>query len=170
MSLNYVLREFDDHGECVGCTARHAAGCHPRCPFDTGRFGPGLVLRAATRRLEQRLFGCRIRETIESTARYLSGQDDPRELAETAVRALGGYLSEEAAAECALTGDELVTQLGLAVSAEQVTPLLYAAAARADGNAFDTAACGVEVQELGDGQVDTGVASHRLLRHGAHPR
>jgi ferredoxin len=45
-------REIDqDKDECVGCGAHFVDPCHPECPFETGKFGPADILRAANRRV-----------------------------------------------------------------------------------------------------------------------
>lgn len=46
-------REVDHNSECVGCGAHVSEPCHPTCLFETGQFGPAVILRAAARRLPQ---------------------------------------------------------------------------------------------------------------------
>ncbi|WP_412741231.1 hypothetical protein [Krasilnikovia sp. MM14-A1259] len=122
-----LTREYGHDGRCVGCAAHCDVDCLALCPFRTGRFGTGVVLRAAAARLDERLFGCRVRDSIATAALRLGG-GDARRMADAAVQALGAYLSGQASPGCALTGEELVAQLQLSLPAHQVTLLLYAAA------------------------------------------
>lgn len=149
MTTTIIGREYDHNDQCIGCGQHFADPCGPDCAFETGIMTPAVVLRAATRRLQDfRAFGgADIAAAIEHAARILScipqagGYRIPRSavagLVTDARAALGAYFDLLTGPDSALPNVAMIDPYGLLVPRSQIAATLYIAAALDEGHEFE---------------------------------
>ncbi|GAB3866424.1 hypothetical protein GCM10029963_79710 [Micromonospora andamanensis] len=141
-------REIDHNDQCVGCGAAAygvSAGdpCEPLCPFETGDFGPAVVLRAANRRVLDHPAGVGydIAGAIFAAAVDLVGRDQAQALADESRQALADYLVGQWGPKAQAIHNQVVYRHGLFAHPYEIATSLYGAADQYDGNAPDPDDC-----------------------------
>jgi hypothetical protein len=137
-------REIDHNNECVGCGAHISEPCHPNCPFETGQFGPAVILRAAARRLRDHRAGVGydIGGALWAAAVDLVGREDAVRLADQARAVLTEYLIWDWGAKAEPIRAQVVYRHGLFSDLDDISRSQYAAAAHHDGIDVDPDAFG----------------------------
>lgn len=137
-------REIDHNDQCVGCGADAygiSAGdpCHPLCPFETGEFGPAVILRAANRRVRNHPAGVGydIAGAIFAAALDLVGRDQAQALAGEARTVLADHLVGRWGPQAKEIHTQVVYRHGLFAQLDDITVSLYGAADQHDGNDVD---------------------------------
>jgi hypothetical protein len=132
-------RELDHRHECVGCGAHFSDPDAPSCPFETGEFGPAVILRAAAGRLTDRPagIGCDINGALFATALEFVGRENAWEATTKASDALAEYQAQLGGEPARAIRDQLVYRLGLFATNDEITVSLYGAAALHDDIDFD---------------------------------
>ena len=134
-------RVIDHNHECVGCGAHFSEPCHPSCPFETGHFGPAVLLRAAAGQLTQHPAGVgyNISATLFATAVELVGGSAAGAASDEAAVALADFLVAQSGGKAEAIRDQVVYRHGLFSDLPEIAQSMYAAAARHDGIDFDPA-------------------------------
>jgi hypothetical protein len=136
-------REIDHDNECVGCGTHFANPCHPLCPFETGEFGPAVILRAANRRVRNHPAGVGydLAGAIFGAAVDLAGRDQAQALADASRAALADYLVGQWGPQAEAIHSQVVYRHGLFAQLAEIAGSLYGAAEQHDGNAPDPDDC-----------------------------
>ncbi|MFG3423415.1 hypothetical protein [Micromonospora sp. NPDC048063] len=138
-----ILREIDHDNECVGCGAHFANPCYPLCPFETGKFGPAVILRAANRRVLDHPAGVGydIAGAIFAAAVDLAGRDQAQALADESREALADHLVGQWGPKAQAIHSQVVYRHGLFAHPVEIAASLYGAADQVDGNDPDPSDC-----------------------------
>ncbi|WP_047891161.1 hypothetical protein [Micromonospora sp. RV43] len=136
-------REIDHQDECIGCGAHLANPCGPLCPFETGEFGPAVILRAANRRVlaHPAGVGYDLAAAIFDAAVDLAGRDQAQALADQARAALSDYLVDQWGPQAQAIHSQVVYRHGLFAHLDEIAVSLYGAADQHDGNDPDPDDC-----------------------------
>jgi len=137
-------RVIDHNNECVGCGMHLSEPCNSFCEFETGEFGPAVLLRAAAGRLRQHPagFGYNVSAALFAVALDLVGSSAAVQTTEEAKAALADYLLEQWGANVKLVRGQPTHRHGPLVPLPEIARSLYAAAARHSGIDFDPDAFG----------------------------
>jgi hypothetical protein len=132
-------RQFDHNNECVGCGAHISEPHHPTCPFETGMYGPAVLLRAAAIRLREHPAGVgyNISEALFSAALELVGKDQAASAADRGKQVLSDFLVDQWGPSAQEIRSQVVYRHGLFTDLPDIARSMYAAAARHDGIDFD---------------------------------
>ncbi|MFF3857128.1 hypothetical protein [Micromonospora sp. NPDC002575] len=127
-------REIDHDKECVGCGAHFANPCHPLCPFETGEFGPAVILRAANRRVLDHPAGAGydLAGAIFAAAVDLVGRSQAQALADAARTMLADYLVGQWGPQAKEIHNQVVYRHGLFAHPAEIAVSLYGAADQDD--------------------------------------
>ncbi|SCL43828.1 hypothetical protein GA0070606_0018 [Micromonospora citrea] len=136
-------REINHQDECVGCSAHLSDPCHPLCPFETGEFGPAVILRAANHRVRNHPAGVGydIAGAIFAAAIDLVGNDQAQALADESRQALADYLVGQWGPQAEAIHNQVVYRHGLFAQLAEIAVSLYGAADQYDGNDPDPSDC-----------------------------
>ena len=106
-------RVIDHNNECVGCGAHFSEPCHPSCPFETGHFGPAVLLRAAAGQLTQHPAGVgyNISATLFATAVELVRGSAAGAASDEATAALADFLVASSGGKAEAIRDQVVYRL-----------------------------------------------------------
>jgi len=131
-------RVFDDNYECLGCGAHLSEPCHPTCPFETGQFGPAVILRIAASRLHDHPAGVGhdIGGALFATSLQLLGPDSAARATDEAQRVLTDFLINRWRPGAEPIRSQVVYRHGLFTGLNEIRQSLYDAAAHHDG--YDT--------------------------------
>jgi hypothetical protein len=132
-------REIGYKDECVGCGEHFADPCHPTCPFETGEFGPAVILRAAARRLRAHPAGVGydLAGAIFATAVDLVGREQAQAFADAARAVLTDYLVDQWGPQAEEIRTQVVYRHGLFTHTDDITVSLYGAAEQHEENDVD---------------------------------
>jgi hypothetical protein len=130
-------REINDQDECVGCGAHLSDPCHPLCPFETGEFGPAVILRAANLRVRNHPagIGYDLAGAIFAAAIDLAGRDQAQPLADASRAVLADYLVGQWGPKAQAIHSQVVYRHGLFAQLTEIAVSLYGAADQHDSNA-----------------------------------
>jgi len=134
---------WDHNNECVGCGAHLSDPCDPTCPFETGVFGPAVLLRAAAGRLREHPAGVGydISAALFDAAMELVSRQDAAGATEQAKQVLTGFLVDQWGPSAEAIRGQVVYRHGLFSDLPEIARSLYAAASH-DGIDFDAEAFG----------------------------
>ena len=138
------IHQFDPNNKCVGCGTDIAGLCPSTCPFETGAYGPAVLLRAAADRLPEHSAGVGydISGALFSAALELVGEHQAASAADAAKQVLTNFLVDQWGPGAQEIRAEVVYRHGLFAHLPEIAQSLYAAAAQDDGIDFDADAFG----------------------------
>jgi len=128
-------RVLDDNYECLGCGTHFSEPCYLTCPFETGLFGPAVILRIAASRLHEHPAGVGhdIGGALLAASLQLLGPDDATRVTDEAQQVLTDFLIDWWGSGAEQIRSQVVCRHGLFTGVNEVRQSLYDAAAHHDG-------------------------------------